>query len=474
MNKEFVELPAEIATPISQQSGNTIQLGDTIHTNPSYFALSTAEETNWEQGLSLFLSGEMANWVKETLKDKKLTSTLRNLRSLEDIELEWRFSLALMHLNDSLPLTWRGQIIIPAWLLSNPITATELIEGRIPEYLEDMDREKWLVNLKSRKQYITRKAKSLDINLNKDKFDINTLSTSRVRLKTEMDLLRQLFPDATNMSLSNLIGDIRLSEEDLILIISANRDQFITLENLIEHATRLAKRYDIKVKENFYREMLVKTRLEIYELLMEHLEGFSKSENDALNRWADQFRIEKRLSLIQSILCLSLSKDQWVTPPKHEYASSLLHFYEKKIVHASSRGPLVRLIISTHSARIDMNELGTSLKPAEKILQKIINRSSSTEDIDPRAFSENELLERRTRRMLLKAANFKRDTGLDSLYLGFPFLVSQSKTTHRPRILPILLWPVNLALKNRGAPRLEIGFDKMHSEIRLNPALSST
>ena len=474
LSKEFVALPLEVTTPASQQSEKTIQLGDTIHTNPSYFALSAAEEINWEQGLSLFISGEMANWVHETLKDKKLTATLRNLRSSEAIDLEWQFSLALMHLNEALPLTWRGQIIIPAWLLSNPKMATQLIEGKIPEYLEDMDREKWLVNLKSRKQYITRKAKNLGVKLDTDKFSINSLSTSRVRLKTEMHLLLQLYPDATNMSLSNLMADIRLSEEDLILIVSANRNQFITLENVIKEAVRLAKRYDIKCKEDFYRKILVKPRLEIYELLMEHLEGFSKSANEVLNRWADQFRIEKRLPLIPSILCLSLPKDQWITPPKHEYASSLLKFYEKKIVHASSRGPLVRLIISTHSARIDLTELGTSLKPAEKILEKIINRSSSKEAIDPRAFSENDLLERRTRRMLLKAANFKRDTGLDSLYLGFPFLVSQSKTTHRPRILPVLLWPVNLTMKNRSAPGLEIGFDKMHSEIRLNPALSST
>lgn len=474
LHKEFVALPLETTTPVNQQSEKTIQLGDTIHTNPSYFALSAAEEINWEEGLSLFISGELANWVNETMKDKKLTATLRHLRSSEVIDLEWQFSLALMHLNAALPLTWRGQIIIPAWLLSNPTMATQLIEGKIPEYLEDMDREKWLVNLKSRKQYITQKAKNLGVKLDKDTFAINSLSTSRVRLKTEMNLLLQLFPDAINMSLSNLMADIRLSEEDLILIISANRNQFISLENLMKEVAQLAERYHINAKEDFYRTMLVKPRMEIYELLMEHLEGFSKSNNEVLNRWADQFRIEKRLPLIPSILCLSLPKDQWITPPKHEYASSLLRFYEKKIVHASSRGPLVRLIISTHSARIDLTELSTPLKPSEKILENIINRSSNKEDIDPRAFSENELLERRTRRMLLKAANFKRDTGLESLYLGFPFLVSQSKTTHRPRILPILLWPVHLAFKNRGAPSLEIGFDKIHSEIRLNPALSST
>ncbi|MCF8714288.1 protein kinase [Joostella atrarenae] len=473
LNREYVAPPEEFERPVTQKTEKSIKLGKEIHVNPSYFALSAAEESNWENGLSVFTSGELSSWIDETIQDKKLTSTIRNLRTMEGIDLEWRFSLTLMHLNKSLPLTWRGQIIIPAWLLSNPEMATQLIEGKIPSYLEDIDREKWLVSLKSRKLNIARKAKNLEINLNQDRFTLNALSTSRVRLKSEMDLLRQLYPDANNMSLSNLMGDLRLSEEDLILIISAERNQFDALEQLVKDTLELAKRNQVEVSNDFCREFLVKSRVEIYELLIQHLEGFSRSKNEALNRWAEQFRIEKRLPLIQSILCLSLPKEKWITPPKHEYASSLLQFYEKKIIHASSRGPLVRLTISTHSARIDIAEFGTSFKPSEKILLRIINRSSSTETVDPIAFSENNLLERRTRRMLLKADNFKRDTGLDSLYMGFPFLVSQGRLKHRPRILPILLWPVNLVLNNRGAPRLNIAFDKHNGEVRINPALSS-
>ena len=472
LNKEYVDPPEEEGSLIAQKNDKTIKLGNEFFNNPSYFALSAAEEANWENGLATFTSGKLSSWINETVQDKKLSSTIRNLQSMEGIDLEWRFSLALMHLNESLPLTWRGQIIIPAWLIGNPELATQLIEGKIPTYLKNIDREKWLVNLKSRKQNIASKAKDLEIELNQDRFTLNALSTSRVRLKSEMDLLRQLYPDANNLSLSNLMGDLRPSEEDLILIISAKPHQFESLELLVKKTVKLAKKNQIEDKSDFYREYLIKSRLEIHELLSHHLEGFSKSNNVTLNRWADQFRIEKRLPIIPSILCLSLPKKQWVTPPKHEYASSLLNFFEKKIIYSSSRGPLVRLIISTNSARIDITELGTSFKPPEKLLQQIINRSSGVETVDPIVFSENNLLERRTRRMLLKADNFKRDTGLDSLYLGFPFLVSQGNLNHRPRISPILLWPVDLKLNNRGAPRLDILFDKTNSEVRVNPALS--
>lgn len=474
LKKEYVAPPVESFTNIEQKKEKKITLGGETYTNLSYFALAAAEEKNWEEGLELFTSGKISNWVKEIVGESTISSSIRNLRSKEDIDLEWRFSLALMHLNDALPLTWRGQIIIPAWLLSNPIIASELIAGEIPDYLDSIHREKWLVHLKSRKQSILEKAKNLEITIDKDKFKLNTLSTSKVRLKSEMDVLRQLYPDARNTALSDLIGDIRLNEEDILLIISADRQQFIPLDKLVDDTIDLAKKIEITPDVTFYKDILIKPRLEIYELLNDHLEGFSKSNNESLNRWADRFRIQKRLPLIQSVLCLSIPKSEWITPPKHEYASSLLRFFEKKIIYASSRGPLVRLIVSKHSARIDINELSTSLKPSEKLIHNIINRASGTETVDPMSFSKNPLLQYRTRRMLLKAANYKRDTGLEPLYMGFPFLISQVKTTHRPRILPIMLWPVTLILKNRAAPTLEIGFDKIREEVRLNPALSST
>ncbi|WP_417785371.1 protein kinase domain-containing protein [Tenacibaculum sp.] len=474
LNKEYVAPPIEASIGVDQKNEKTIQLGDTSYTNVSYFALAAAEENNWEDGLALFTSGEISNWVKEILGEGKIVATVRNLRSKEDIDLEWRFSLALMHLNEALPLTWRGQIIIPAWLLGNPTLASELIEGNIPDYLDTLSREKWLVNLKSRKQNVLQKAKSLDIKLDDDKLKINTLSTSRVRLKSELNLLRQIYPDAKNISLSSLMGDIRLSEEDLILILSAQQDQFIPLDQLVKDASNLARKIKVEPNENFFREVLIKPRLEIYESLHEHLKGFSQSNYDSLNRWADRFRIERRLPILQSILCLSIPKDEWVMPPKHEYASSLLNFFERKIIHAASRGPLVRLIISKHSPRLDLKTLGTSLKPSEKLLNSIINRSSSTEKIDPLSFSQNPLLSYRTRKLVLRTANFKRDTGLDSLYLGFPFLINQFKKNNRPRILPIILWPITLEFKYRSNPTLEIGFDKVREEIRLNPALSSS
>lgn len=473
LKREYVEAPLEeVKTPTQREK--KIELGSESYTNIAFFALAAAEEKHWEEGLSLFTSGSLGSWVSEILGNHKKAAAVRDLRNKENIPLEWRYSLALMILNDALPLTWRGQIVIPAWLLGNVQAATQLVESSVPEYLATINREKWLVQLKERKENITRKSKNLEIKLDTDKFLINALSTSRVKLKSELDLMRHLYPDAHNTALSDIMSNLRIREEDVILILSASRDQFRTLEELLEKTIKLAEKNNLKLNVPFYKAILVKDRLELFEMLNDHLEGFSRCNYERLNHWADRFRIEKRLPLLPSILCLSIPRDHWVAPPKHEYASSLLRHFEKKVVYASSRGPLVRLIISKNSARIDLKELGTNLKSSERLVQNIIDRSTAIETIDPLAFSKNGLLGGRTRRMLLQAANFKRDTGLDSLFMGFPFVVAQHKMTQRPRIAPILLWPVTLDIKQRASPSLKIGFDFAQGEIRLNPALANT
>ncbi len=473
LNDEYVEPPMDNTLKTDQTNEKTIILGDKKHSSIGYFALAAAEEKNWEEGLNLFTSGKLSNWVNEVQDDGKLAAAIRALRSNESIDLEWRFSLALMHLNENLPLTWRGQVIISAWLLGNPSVATELIDGPIPDYLKLIEREKWLVNLKTRKENVLDRSKQSDILLDHDKLNINSLSTSRVRLKSELALLKQIYPDANHLSLSKIMGDSRLNEEDLILLLSAQKHQFITLEELIDEASNLALDTNLEVDKEFYREQLVKPRNEIYESLQDQLEGFSQCNNETLNRWADRFRVEKRLPLLQSILCLSIPKEEWLKPEKHDYTLNLLRYFNKKIEYATSRGPLVRLSISTRSSRIDLFELGTILKPAEVLISHIINRSSRMEDLDPLPFSKIPYLQLRMHRMAMIAEDMKRDTGLDTLYMGFPFIINQYKKTSRPKILPLILWPISISQsfirrQNYGA----IAFDKSRGEIRLNPALS--
>ena len=91
--------------------------------------------------------------------------------------------------------------------------------------------------------------------------------------------------------------------------------------------------------------------------------------------------------------------------------------------------------------------------------------------VDPSVFVGPETLERRLRSLYTHANLYRRDTGIDGLYLGFPFLLMRDpRGNTRPRIAPILLWPLRIdpEVGNRG--HIAIGFDSKREEVRLNPA----
>src|SRR3954447_18646721 len=89
--------------------------------------------------------------------------------------------------------------------------------------------------------------------------------------------------------------------------------------------------------------------------------------------------------------------------------------------------------------------------------------------------TSDERLEGRLRRLVSHAQTFRRDTGIDGRYLAFPFLVTRDarapSETAKPRIGPVLLWPVALEVQSGAARTGTLMFDREREEVRLNPAL---
>ncbi len=186
------------------------------------------------------------------------------------------------------------------------------------------------------------------------------------------------------------------------------------------------------------------------------------------------FRVERRMPLARTAVLLAVPKENWREPPKQQYVSSLLQHFEKRVSGSVQRGPLVRFVLGKTTPRVDLAELGTSRRPAEAILNHIIGRTDLPITLDPDAFVSNEQLEARLRRLASHASMFRRDTGIDGRYLGFPFLLVRdtrlSSPNAKPRIAPVLLSPVALDVQ-AGAGGSTLVFDREREEIRLNPAL---
>ncbi|MBL8271094.1 DUF4011 domain-containing protein, partial [Steroidobacter sp.] len=457
----------------TDQTGRGIKLAGRTHATGTSFALAAADAASWDEARDLLLRGAIVTWAQEANLDAKATAWLRDIARTDGLSDDFRLALALKQLNPAIPMICRGEIVTPGWLLDHIDEGHALICGPVPDLLQRMDAEPWLTRLKARAAAVRERASQFEIELNEDDVRVHVLSTSRSRLAALWAERRVLLPDTDHPTLLTLVERRQASEEELILLLSAAAGHFRTPNEILNDAATQAIRAGLDAFDrNDALAQLRRQRTDIYKLLENRISGFVRSGIERLDEWADQFRMERRLSLARTLVILSIPQDAWREPPGQQYVATLLDFFARRLASAVQRGPLSRMVIGKTAARIDLAEFDTPRIPAAALLDRILVRGEQLFDVDPAAFAGSPMLERRVRTLHSHSTLYRRDTGIDGLYLGFPFLLMQDmRASVRPRIAPILLWPVKLKPETGASGRVSLGFDRDREEVRLNPAL---
>ena len=472
-----ISAPAAAATMNSQPSGPGITLGGRTYRSVNEFALTAAKVAHWDEAVGLLAHGTLAAWAQDLNLDQKTVAALRQLTAKVEIADDFRLSLALHLLFPVMPLIYRETIITPAWLSFHPEEGYALISGPIPELLRQYGGESqhWLHRFAQRCSVSKHRADSCGIELDESTFRVCLLASSRSRLETLWEERRPNFPDANSSGVAAILDRRSYSDEDLILLISATLGQFRSSDEVIETTMQKARESGIVCPETeTVRSLIQQRRLSLYDELEKRLEGFSKSGVDIIDKWVDEFRIRRRMDIEELLLVLSVPRDAWKQPPHQQYVSQLMGFFEKKMSGSILRGPLVRMTIGKTTPRIDLTELAAEESKADDILNLILHRGDRQHAISQEVFDEEQSPERRLRRLDANTASYKRDTGINGAYMGFPFLLIGVQVPGRkPRILPVLLWPIKLNCSIGGRGRISLGFDKEREEVRLNPALEA-
>jgi hypothetical protein len=183
------------------------------------------------------------------------------------------------------------------------------------------------------------------------------------------------------------------------------------------------------------------------------------------------------MPLPRAAVLLFVPPESWAEPPKQQYVANLLEHFEKRVSGSVGRGPLVRFLIGKTTPRVDLVELASAGRLPDVLLNHLIGRSDVPVTLDPSGYMSDVAIANRLRRLVNNATTFRRDTGIDGRYLGFPFLLHRdgrsAAATVRPRIAPVLLWPVTLDMPPGWGTGARVAFDREREEVRLNPALKS-
>ena len=470
---EAVEAPSDTNFE-ETRTGPTLEFNEHSYVCPKAYALTAAEAAHWEQAKNLLMRGVVATWLEERQVDTKMIAGVRLAISIDSIPEDFRHALALMWMNPSLPLIYQGEIVTSAWLLQNPIQGYEIITGPLMGHLRQMNRELHLCALHDRIERARERAKILEIELSEESFRLLALAASRPNLERQWTIHRRLYPGSDHSGLNSLMDRQKITDEELIILLGANLQQYQPAEQILNQAHTIASQANLSYDESAAQQWFNISRRDLYREIEGRTANYSRCGIARVDEWANDFRIERRIALPRALALLSVSKELWQEPPRQQYVSTILEFFEKRTASLAQRGPLVRMLIGKSSSRVDLASVAGRKPKASSILEHLISRVEAPIAIDRSAFEGEFDLKKRLRRLVSHAQTYRRDTGIDSLYLGFPFLVMQDSQPGtietKPQMAPILLWPIKIDMENKD--RVSIHFDHDREEVRVNPALT--
>ncbi len=459
---EPVDAPTRGA--VAPDTGSPLALAGVLHRSLSRYAIAAASEQHWEEAKLQFERGEILAWCTENKAPEETIAALRKV-SASAIDPEFKFGIALKCLYPDLPLVRCGAIINPAWLLHNLEEGYDFITGPIPDLLERLGFEPELVRLKERAISARARAKANQIVLDEASFRTRLLATNTRKLAAEWEARRADFPESDHRGIARTMRRSNIGEEDLIVLNSAALTQFKTRTEIVSEAEALARECRLAftareaealIRAKPLRDILAQTEARIAD--------FARCGIAKIDEWADSLRQNRQLPLAKALLVLAVPPARWQKPEGLEYTAKILSFFESKIALSIKRGPLARMTVTKTSDRIDLCELGSEVKLASQLLEAVVERGAGSAQIHPAASQATPGLEGRLRRLTQRASQYKRDTGIDCLYLGFPFILHQPLASEvKPRIAPLFLWPIKVAGANIAADR--------EREVLLNPAL---
>ena len=226
---EYYEKPGGKTT--SFRPVKSYKLGEKEYPDPSALAIALAGD--WDEGVKRLRRGSVANWIQKDVADHNLSNILADITEDKTLNPDIKLSIALLAMNLDLPLTQKGLVITPDWLIQNATELPAFLDSSAPEWLHRLRNESWLAELKSKWTEARAKLEQFDVEL--DQHIVNKLIFTEPATVIAMGAKeRAKYLDSPDVTLSRLLRKkSRLSFHEAILLLACSRSQLVCAEVFI-------------------------------------------------------------------------------------------------------------------------------------------------------------------------------------------------------------------------------------------------
>ena len=154
---------------IKQPTCNPYKLHGKEYFDPKGLALGLKE--SWASGVKQLERGLVTEWIRRDFQDQGMFSELTDLAEDPGLDSDQRLSLALLILDEGLPLFWKGEEINPEWLTGNPKETVAFLEEPLPEWVQKMKGDSSYLDIRRKREEALARIEAIGVPVNRDMVD---------------------------------------------------------------------------------------------------------------------------------------------------------------------------------------------------------------------------------------------------------------------------------------------------------------
>lgn len=240
--EENIPVYFETAATLTKQDGAAKPFDFEKQKYSDAASLAVALAKNPTEGAKRIERGTVSGWLAAQLGEHDMASQLEDLRENKQLKAAEKLALGVMVMNPELPLFINGMIASPDWLSENLVVGISLVEGPIPDWLQQHRNDRQYLDIRERR-------KNLHTTLIQAGIAYDAPLADRLAFSKPADVLaqaeqnRKSYARATIPTLDAALRESPLLELTAGILLAANRSQLIAWQqHFDEHSAELLKR----------------------------------------------------------------------------------------------------------------------------------------------------------------------------------------------------------------------------------------